>query len=163
MKPDVVTAITQAVDQAASVERAVEQIALILREDYDLWRVSMLRFTPNASVIVVATWNLVSTSFAPGTEISVNLTPTIAELSFTLLRGEAAAFTAAAIDLGMIGDVISEEGDRSIAAVPLSDDRTVVAVLVFGSGRDAAFTQADLQALLDIAGNVQARLLELAS
>lgn len=158
---DLIDEAVRAVLGTDALGHAINGLVRVLSADYALWSAAILMLTPEGTGRIVATWSAAPTVLEVGTEIALDLTPTTLEMASTLLRGEALAFDPGLVDLGMIGDVVAREGERSLAVAPLREEDVVIAMLSFASSRANAFAEADLALITGIASGIEDHVLAL--
>ncbi|MGH2830838.1 MAG: GAF domain-containing protein [Actinomycetota bacterium] len=159
---DLLSDAVRGVASATTIEDALRALARVLQEDFALWRVSVIRFpTGSRHIEIVAAWSANEIILVPGNRIAIDLTPATRQLSETLQSGRPAMFRSDSIDLGLLNDLMRDEGVASWLGLPLFGCDQVVAVLSLSSSNPDAFGEADILFFKGLAAGIQKQLISL--
>lgn len=159
--PDALRRAIQAVIDANDLDGAVDALIASLRDDYELWAATLSVFLPSGTAKVVASLAPGDTILTVGTEIAIDLTPEILGYVQDLLAGRPILVSTRQEGLGLLGELLPQEGWESVVTVPLADQGEVVAVLSLASSSAQGFSQSNLDFFRGLGRALETALLRL--
>ncbi|HEX9774986.1 MAG TPA: GAF domain-containing protein [Actinomycetota bacterium] len=132
----------EAVREAVHAEdlgEALAAIAQTLSEDFVLIEAHVGTFGPPGTYRIVAVWPPGGVALGPGTELAADMTPDTRRIADELATGGAVMVKVRERDLGLVGDVLTNEDVASLIALPLLDDDRMWGVLSLGSRLERVF------------------------
>lgn len=146
---------------APSVHDALRGIVAGMDERYALWQVSLWAFVPEDQVELLDIWAPAGTVLERGWRLRYTLTPEVEMFAHSVMRGRPLMIDVAERDLGIVRELLDQEGVRSLAVLPVRRGRIAQAVLALGSSKSGVFGPQDLKVLGAVTRGVTARLLKL--
>jgi GAF domain-containing protein len=149
--------IAQAVERAASLDRAVEVIGQLLGAKGPIDRVSIRVLVPEERVLVVAAvWSLQPTAIRTGMRIS-----DVASSLPEVLQAGGPVVVEEAPRAQLLDSVLTSEGIRSWVTAPLRDGAHIGALLSVSSRVSGAFKGSDAPLFTDLAVAIERPLFAL--
>lgn len=151
---DLIAEASGRVAAAQDLETAVKELALVVAESCDLYRVSMRALSPDGQrLVIVALWSARATSLGVGSTMSV-LSSTYPEI---VERRSSIVHTSSDTDV-VLDDILRAEGIRSWVSTPLRRGDVVWGLLSFSSAWGNAFKEEDCPVFDRLAAAVEDRL-----
>jgi hypothetical protein len=152
--------VAEAVQDADILDAALVRLVGVMRDDFDLWGIRLLTVAAD-HVVVAAGWSAADSVLEAGTEIAIDLTPTLRRITDAWQAGTLVTYSTADVDLGLISDLQRGEGVASGLLIPLHEAGAVAAALSLTSGSQGVFRDSEAPFFRGIGAAVETRLLEL--
>jgi hypothetical protein len=152
--------VAAAAQDADSLDAALVRLVGVLRDDFDLWGIRLVTVAGD-HIVVAAGWSAAGSVFEAGTEVAIDLTPTLRRITDAWQAGTLVTYSTADVDLGLITDIQRGEGVASGLLIPLHEVGEVAAALSLTSGSQGVFRDSEAPFFRGIGAAVETRLLEL--
>lgn len=138
--------IDREVRRAATLDEALGSITLALRDPYKLWRSSVWAFMPPDAAVLLAMWSIGDTRFEPGMQVHFSLTSDVEFLATSVFAGKPMMMRTNERDLGLLTDILRQEGIGSAVIVPVGHKpKEPAGLLVLASSRTDVFRSSDVR------------------
>jgi transcriptional regulator with GAF, ATPase, and Fis domain len=152
----------ESVEGAADVDEALANMARVLLPRFGMTAATVTLFE-GESLRIAALWETAPGVFAKGMSVSTNFTDDTRAVALHLREtGSPLMLHAEAADLGLVGDLISEQGLRAGVLIPLWEGEDVVGVLTFAGPDVEPFADHAVPLFTGIGRGVEDRILKLA-
>lgn len=126
------------VSRAETLDALVLEMARTLGESLDLWRAAVCTYDER-HVRVLSAWSATDSVLTTGTEIALDLAPDTHTLVRHLEARRLVVFDVCDLQLGLLDDVLRDEGVETSIVIPLVDNDEVFGFLWLASYATGVF------------------------
>lgn len=155
------TELLEEADRAGSLWSVHDALVRFLAERFQIIVSDVMVFTPEGNIEFVSHWGGPS-PLEPGAVVNPDVTPHSGENARQLAMGRSILVRMAEQDLGLIGDVVTGLGLRSIVVVPFRDEEEApIGMISFGSPDDDGFAERDVPLVTALVRALEYRVIAL--
>jgi hypothetical protein len=159
---ELVSAATDAVRGAATLDEALAAVVQVLRPRFDLWYGAICSHLTDAPhITIIANWSLAESVFDAGTAVATNISRIISGVLVELHAGNPARFVIGGDPESLVEHLLASQGVASIVTVPISRDDEGLVLLALGTSTQDAFLDAGRGFYLDLAHGISDTVLRL--
>jgi GAF domain-containing protein len=157
-----VSAATDAVRGAASLDEALAALVQVLRPRFDLWYGAICSHPTDAPhITILAKWSLAESVFDAGTAVATNISGIIVGVLAELHAGNPARFVIGGDPDSLVEHLLASQGVASVVTVPIHRDDEGLLLLALGTSTQDAFLDAGRGFYLELARGISDTMLRL--
>jgi len=159
---ELVSAATDAVRRAATLDEALSALVQVLRPRFDLWYGAIGSHpTDSPHITILAKWSLAESVFDAGTAVATNISAIVEGVMAELHAGNPARFVIGGDPDSLVEHLLASQGVASMVTVPIHGDDEGLLFLALGTSTQDAFLDAGRGFYLDLAHGISDTVLRL--